>query len=121
RSEPAVRSTSAMSASPSVKPMRRPDGTVVWPPAAAGHRARHVQRTTAVPARCLVPNNASDNPNSGYVEFERERRRWRLEALDDAARELKLMFQDGTSGKQGYAFGRYLRTGPVGADGRVAV
>jgi uncharacterized protein (DUF1684 family) len=65
--------------------------------------------------------NVSDNPNPGYVEFERDGRRWRLEALGDPAKDLNLMFQDGTSGRQSYAVGRYLQTGPVAADGTVIV
>src|SRR5690606_37155398 len=54
-------------------------------------------------------------------EFERDGRRWRLEALGDPARSLNLMFQDRTSGRESYAVGRYLHTGPVAADGTVAV
>lgn len=65
--------------------------------------------------------NVSPTPNPGYVEFERDGRRWRLEALGDPARSLNLMFQDRTSGRESYAVGRYLHTGPVAADGTVAV
>lgn len=65
--------------------------------------------------------NVNASPNPGYVEFERDGRRWRLEALGDPRKSLNLMFQDGTSGRQSYAVGRYLQTGPVAADGTVIV
>lgn len=63
----------------------------------------------------------NDNPNPGYVEFEKDGRNWRLEALGDPAKSLNLIFQDKTSGQQTYAVGRYLHTGAVAADGTVTV
>jgi len=65
--------------------------------------------------------NVNDSPNPGYVEFDKDGRQWRLEALGDPAEGLNLMFQDATSGKQSYAVGRYLHTGAVAADGTVVV
>lgn len=68
-----------------------------------------------------VIGEVADNPNPGYVVFEREGRQWKLEALGDPAKGLNLMFQDRTTGKQTYGVGRYLHTGPVAADGTVTL
>ena len=68
-----------------------------------------------------VIGEVADNPNPGYVVFEREGRQWKLEALGDPAKSLNLMFQDRTTGKLTYGVGRYLHTGPVAADGTVTL
>lgn len=83
-------------------------------------------RFVAHPAGKTLPvvniiGNVNETPNPGYVEFEREGRTWRLEALGNPATSLNLMFQDASSGKQTYAVGRYLHTGAVAADGTVTV
>jgi uncharacterized protein (DUF1684 family) len=93
-------------------------------PADPGWRVR--ARFVAHPPGRTLPivnliGNVNENPNPGYVEFEKEGRLWRLEALGDPRRDLNLMFQDGTSGKESYAVGRYLHTGPVAADGTVEI
>lgn len=46
-------------------------------------------------------------PNPGAVEFERDGRSWRLEAVDGGDT-LLVMFADGTSGHGSYGAGRYL-------------
>ncbi|RLK56404.1 hypothetical protein BCL79_0790 [Stenotrophomonas rhizophila] len=68
-----------------------------------------------------VIGEVADAPNPGYVQFEQDGRQWRLEALGDPAKSLNLMFQDQTTGRQTYGVGRYLRTGPVAADGTVTL
>jgi len=68
-----------------------------------------------------VLGEVADNPNPGYVVFEKEGHEWRLEALGDPAKGLNLMFQDQTTGRLTYGVGRYLRTDPVAADGTVVV
>jgi uncharacterized protein (DUF1684 family) len=68
-----------------------------------------------------VIGNASDVPNPGYVQFEKDGRTWRLEAFGDPSKGLNLMFKDATSGKESYGVGRYLQTGAVGGDGHVAI
>lgn len=89
--------------------------------------AWHVQaRFVAYPPGKTLPivnliGNVNDSPNPGYVEFDKDGRRWRLEALGDPAKSLNLMFQDKTSGQQSYAVGRYLHTDAVAADGTVTV
>lgn len=75
---------------------------------------------TTLPIVNLI-GNVNDTPNPGYVEFDKDGKTWRLQALGDPARSLNLMFQDGTSGKATYAVARYLHTGPVAADGTVAI
>ena len=68
-----------------------------------------------------IIGNVSDSPNPGYVEFDKDGRTWRLEAVGDPTLGLSLMFQDQTSGKETYAVGRYLHTDAVAADGSVRV
>ena len=60
-------------------------------------------------------------PNPGVVEFEREGRTYRLEALDDGggAGGLFLILADRTSGHDSYGAGRYLYADAPAADGRV--
>ena len=68
-----------------------------------------------------VLGEVADNPNPGYVVFEKEGRQWKLEALGDPAKSLNLMFQDQTTSRQTYGVGRYLRTDAVAADGTVTL
>ena len=68
-----------------------------------------------------ILGDVNDSPNPGYVEFERDGHPWRLEATGDPAKGLSFDFKDATSGKQTYGVGRYLKTGPVAADGTVVV
>ncbi len=46
--------------------------------------------------------------NAGAIEFERDGRSWRLEALGEAGRPLQVIFADRTSGRGSYAAGRYI-------------
>ena len=46
--------------------------------------------------------------NAGAIEFERDGRTWRLEALGDVGRPLQVIFADRTSGRGSYAAGRYI-------------
>jgi uncharacterized protein len=59
-------------------------------------------------------------PNPGAVEFERDGRTWRLEALDEGDG-LFLIFADRTSGHQSYGAGRYIDAPEPDANGRVVV
>ena len=68
-----------------------------------------------------VIGDVSDVPNPGYVQFEKDGRQWTLQALGNPAKGLSLNFQDRSSGRETYGVGRYLSTGPVGADGTVAI
>ena len=68
-----------------------------------------------------VIGEINPTPNPGYVVFEKDGRKWRLEALGDPAKGLSLMFQDQTTGRQTYGVGRYLHTDAVAADGTVTL
>lgn len=51
---------------------------------------------------------SSDLPNAGVLEFEREGRRWQLEAIGEPGKSLFVIFADRTSGHGSYPAGRYL-------------
>lgn len=59
-------------------------------------------------------------PNPGAASFERDGRRYRLEALqEDGSDQLFFIFADRTSGKSTYGAGRYLYASLPGPDGTV--
>ncbi len=60
-------------------------------------------------------------PNAGALEFERDGRTWRLEALGEPGRELFVIFADRTSGHGSYPAGRYLDVAAPDATGQVQV
>ena len=68
-----------------------------------------------------ILGDVNESPNPGYVEFQKNGNTWRLEATGDPARALSFVFKDATSGKETYGIGRFLKTGPVSADGTVVV
>ncbi len=68
-----------------------------------------------------ILGNVSESPNPGVVEFQRDGRTWTLEATGDPAKGLSFIFKDATSGKETYGVGRFLKTGPVAADGTVLI
>jgi uncharacterized protein (DUF1684 family) len=68
-----------------------------------------------------IIGDVNDSPNPGYVEFERNGQTWKLEAQGDPAKGLSFVFKDATSGKDTYGIARFLKTGPVAADGTVVV
>lgn len=68
-----------------------------------------------------ILGDVNENPNPGYIEFERDGKPWRLEATGDPKKSLSFVFKDATSGKETYGVGRFLKTGPVAADNTVVV
>ena len=60
-------------------------------------------------------------PNAGAVEFERDGRSWRLEAIGAPGQPLFLIFADRTSGHGSYPAGRYLDTDAPAADGTLRI
>lgn len=58
-------------------------------------------------------------PNPGYVEFERDGKSYRIEALDEGGDELFLVFADRTNGHGSYGAGRFLDAPKPGIGGRV--
>jgi len=63
----------------------------------------------------------TEMPNAGAVEFQRDGRTWRLEAIGAAGQPLFLIFADRTSGHGSYPAGRYLDTDAPAADGSVTL
>lgn len=63
----------------------------------------------------------TDMPNAGALEFERDGRTWRLEALGEPGRELFVIFGDRTSGHGSYPAGRYLDLPAPDASGIVPI
>ena len=60
-------------------------------------------------------------PNPGAVEFQRDGRTYRLEALDEGGDELFLIYADRTSGHGSYGAGRYLYAAKPDASGNVVL
>ncbi|WP_102944596.1 DUF1684 domain-containing protein [Stenotrophomonas sp. VV52] len=63
----------------------------------------------------------TDMPNAGALEFERDGKTWRLEALGEPGRELFVIFGDRTSGHGSYPAGRYLDLPPPDASGNLVI
>ncbi|WP_343723593.1 DUF1684 domain-containing protein [Herbaspirillum seropedicae] len=63
----------------------------------------------------------TEMPNAGAVEFERDGRQWRLEAIGEPGQPLFLIFADRTSGHGSYPAGRYLDTAAPAADGSLTL
>jgi hypothetical protein len=64
----------------------------------------------------------SDMPSPGAIVFEKDGRKWRLDAIDESpgAPTLFVMFADGTSGRESYGAGRFLEV-PRPVDGRLVI
>lgn len=60
-------------------------------------------------------------PNPGAIEFQRDGRTYRIEALDEADEELFLVFADRTNGHGSYGAGRFLYAPKPDAQGRVVM
>lgn len=85
-------------------------------------------RFVAHPAGRTIPvvniiGDTEEVANPGVVEFERDGRTYRLEALDegDGSGELFLIYADRTSGHGSYPAGRYLYVRPPDASGKVTI
>lgn len=63
----------------------------------------------------------NDVPSPGAVEFERDGKTYRIEAMDEGDGRLFLVFADRTNGHGSYGAGRFLYADPPGADGKVTV
>jgi len=68
-----------------------------------------------------IVGTLSDSPSPGAVEFERDGRTFRMEALGEPGRELFFVFADRTSGHGSYPAGRFLDAAWPGADGKVVL
>lgn len=74
--------------------------------------------TLAVPD---IVGGLEEQPTPGDVVFEAGGTRHRLHALEAMPGHLQLIFADETSGRETYAAGRFLVTGPVQPDGSVEI
>ncbi|MBF6024351.1 DUF1684 domain-containing protein [Lysobacter niastensis] len=84
-----------------------------------GHFVAHPAGKTIAIANII--GTTDEVPNPGVVEFEREGRTFRLEALDEGGDELFLVFADRTSGHGSYGAGRFLDAPKPDAQGRVTL
>ncbi|MFT4248599.1 MAG: DUF1684 domain-containing protein [Pseudomonas sp.] len=63
----------------------------------------------------------AEQPNAGAVEFEKDGKRYRLEAIGEPGGALFIVFADRTSGHGSYPAGRFLDVGAADAQGRVVL
>ncbi|WP_083468472.1 DUF1684 domain-containing protein [Stenotrophomonas pictorum] len=68
-----------------------------------------------------ITGTTTQQANAGAVEFERDGRTWRLEALGEPGRPLQIIFADRTSGRGSYAAGRYIDLEVPDADSQVVI
>lgn len=98
-------------------------GLQYWP---GGPEWRVQARFVAHPAGRTLPianiiGSIDEVPNPGALEFERDGRVHRLEALEDGAGGLFLVFADRTSGHGSYGAGRYIDAAAPDPRGRVLI
>ena len=96
-------------------------GLQYWP---GGRGWQVVARFVPHPAGKTLPIGniigvVQDIPNPGAVEFTRDGRAYRIEALDEGEGGLFLVFADRTSGHGSYGAGRFLDAAKPDAKGRV--
>lgn len=75
---------------------------------------------TTLPIVSII-GTTENTPNPGALEFERDGRTFRIEALDQGGDTLMLIIADRTSGHDSYGAGRYLDVSKPGADGKVVI
>ncbi len=63
----------------------------------------------------------TEQPNAGAIEFERDGRTWRLQALGEPGGALFVIFADRTSGHGSYAAGRYIDLDAPDGDSQVVI
>jgi uncharacterized protein (DUF1684 family) len=68
-----------------------------------------------------IIGSLNDEPNPGAVEFERDGKTWRIEALDEGDGSLFLVFADRTNGHGSYGAGRFLYADRPGPDGKIVL
>jgi len=68
-----------------------------------------------------ITGTTDDVPNPGAVEFERDGKAYRIEALDEGDGGLFLVFADRTNGHGSYGAGRFLDAAKPDAHGRVTL
>ncbi len=68
-----------------------------------------------------IIGTTDDTPNPGALEFQREGKTIRIEALDQGESTLSLIIADRTSGHESYGAGRYLDVPRPDAQGKVVI
>ncbi len=96
-------------------------GLQYWPADPAWHIAG---KFVAHPAGKTIPvaniiGTIDEVPNPGVVEFERDGRTYRIEALDEGEDTLFLVFADRTNGHGSYGAGRFLDAPKPDASGKM--
>ena len=98
-------------------------GLEYWPADATwritGKFVPHPAGTTMQVANII--GGLDDARNPGAVEFERDGKTYRIEAIDEGDGELFLVFADRTNGHGSYGAGRFLYTPMPDAQGRVTM
>lgn len=98
-------------------------GLDYWPADAAwrivGKFVPHPAGTTMQVANII--GGLDDAKNPGAVEFERDGKTYRIEAIDEGEGELFLVFADRTNGHGSYGAGRFLYAPMPDAQGRVTL
>ena len=75
---------------------------------------------TTLPIMSII-GTTENTPNPGALEFQRDGKTFRIEALDQGGDTLMLIIADRTSGHETYGAGRYLDVPRPGADGKVVI
>jgi uncharacterized protein len=75
---------------------------------------------TTLPIATII-GTTENTPNPGALEFEREGKAYRIEALDQGESTLSLIIADRTSGHESYGAGRYLDVPRPDAKGKVMI
>ena len=98
-------------------------GLEYWPADAGwkveGRFVAHPKGKTLDIANIVGSVDAVSNP--GVIEFERDGKTYRIEALDEGGNELFLVFADRTNGHGSYPAGRFLYVPMPDADGRLSI
>jgi uncharacterized protein len=75
---------------------------------------------TVLPIATII-GTTENTPNPGALEFQREGKTYRIEALDQGEDTLSLIIADRTSGHESYGAGRYLDVPRPDAKGKVMI
>lgn len=75
---------------------------------------------TALPIATII-GTIENTPNPGALEFQREGKTYRIDALDQGEDTLSLIIADRTSGHESYGAGRYLDVPRPDAKGKVVI
>lgn len=75
---------------------------------------------TTLPIATII-GTTENTPNPGALEFQRDGKAYRIEALDQGEDTLSLIIADRTSGHESYGAGRYLDVPRPDANGKVVI